>query len=98
MSAIETMWESTSKKSFGAPPVKAELWNTGLVSCGRMKVIGALTPAAARGVLARGDTTDVISLISVLPHVVLLPGTGGAMITASAGVNRRMGSTGSEIQ
>ena len=52
MSWIATVWRSVSKNTRGAPPVIAELSNTGFVACGVMKVSGALTAAKVCGAAA----------------------------------------------
>ena len=49
MSRISTAWRSVSKNTRGAPPVYAELWNTGFVSERVMKVSAARTPARRSG-------------------------------------------------
>ena len=55
MSWIATVWRSVSKNTRGAPPVTAELWNTGLVSGGVMKVSAASTAAEVSGGARRGQ-------------------------------------------
>ncbi len=65
MSWIRTAWRSVSNSTRGAPPVNAELWNTGLVSDGVMKVSAARTSAEVRRL--RAGATSRTAWVTGLP-------------------------------
>ena len=56
-----TSWRSVSKNTRGSPPVIAELWNTGFVADGVMKVSSARTSAVASGEVPRARLAEPVA-------------------------------------
>ena len=63
MSWIATVWRSVSKNTRGAPPVTAELSNTGLVSWGVMNVSAASTAAEVSGAATRSRVSWLMAFL-----------------------------------